>query len=264
MCPRLRVSALAAVALGVVLAALPVAPAAAQWSLRLGAGGAGTGNTVLADTSCDSTAPPALFGCGTGSDGRRFSARGDFGHSWAGEIAVGARLRPSLRLEVAAIALPSLTLEANANFVRVGGAQPVRAKLASTALFAVLYWEPAATFGWRLGRWSPFVGAGVGAVRHRLDPVTFRFPGISPAAVTVTRGGRETDGAWLLTAGVGVAVRRGVVVDLAYRRLDLGGAQTDSGLATIVRPSRTFQLAVAATRARVRADEVVAGVRLGW
>ena len=234
----------------------------AQWSLRLGAGRAASRDTVLADTGCLSTAPPALFGCGVGIDGRPFSAAGDFGRGTLGEIAIGARLSPSLRLEVAALALRGFELDANANFPRVGAVQPVTAKLDSEALLAIVSWEPAATFGWNLGRLAPFVSAGIGGARHHLGAVTFGFPVISGRAVTVTRGGSETEGAWLLGIGAGIAVSRHATLEVALRRLDLGGAETEAGLATIVRPSRTFTLRVAAIRAPVRVDALTVGLRL--
>lgn len=237
---------------------------AADWTLRVGLGRAASRDTVVADTSCLSTAPPALFGCGVGTDGRRLSARGDFGAASAGEVALGAQVRRDLRLEVAAFAFRGFELAADANFVRVAGEQPVRADLDSAAVLAVVYWEPLAALGGRRGRWTPFVGAGVGGARHRLGRVTFRFPGIAANAVTVTGGGTEQDGAWLLTAGTGVRVGARTTLEVAWRRLDLGGAETDAGAATIVRPSRTFALRVAPIRARLRADEVAIGLRLGF
>ncbi|MEO8503846.1 MAG: hypothetical protein ABI609_08130 [Acidobacteriota bacterium] len=240
------------------LACVAVAsPAHAEWALRLGAGVAEASDTVLRDSSCEAVHPPALFGCG-------YRAKGAWGRATAGELAVGNRLRPDLRIEIAAIFMRGFALDANANFPRVSTDQPVGAKLDSSALLAVAYWDPATTFGWKLGRFAPFVGAGVGAARHHLGAVTFRFPGISPTAVTLTRGGRETDGAWLLTAGVAVSLADRVALDVAYRRLDLGGAETDDGLATIMRTTRTVQIEVASMRARVRADELVAGVRFHW
>jgi len=249
-----------------VLLVIPVlaaaVPASAQWSVRVALGRAASRDTVLTDTGCRSTAPPALFGCGVGIDGRPLSASGDFGRGTLGEIAVGARLSPSLRLEVAALALRGFELDANANFPRVTAVQPVSANLDSEALLAIVSWEPAATFGWNLGRVAPFVSAGIGGARHHLGDVTFRFPGISDSAVTVTGGGRESDGAWLLGIGTGIAVSRHATLEIALRRLDLGGAETEAGLATIVRPSRTFTLRVAAIRAPVRVDALTVGLRL--
>ncbi len=242
---------------------LAAGPASAEWTLRLGLGRAASRDTVLADTGCLSTAPPALFGCGTGIDGRPFSARGDFGRATLGELAVGSRLRPDLRLEIDFLALRGFELDADANFPRVTAEQPVRGRLDSEALLAVVSWEPAATFGWHLGRVAPFVSAGLGGARHHLGSVTFHFPGISPSAVTVARGGRESDGAWMLGVGAGIALSRHATLEVALRRLDLGSAETESGLATIVRPSRTFELRVAPIRARVRVDALTLGLRLG-
>ncbi len=240
------------------VALVPAASAADNlWSLRLAVGTTGHSHTVLSDASCNAEQPPALFGCG-------YRARGTWGRATVAEVAIGYRLRPDVRVEVAAFALRGFALDANANFPRVTDVQPVDGKLSTDALFAVAYWEPAVTFGWHLGRLAPFVGAGVGGARHRLDPVTFRFPGIGPAAVTVTQGGRSSDGAWLATAGAAWAFTDRLALEVAVRRLDLGGAETASGAATIVRPTRTFAIAVAPTRARVRADEVAAALRWSW
>ena len=193
-------------------------PARGEWTLRFGAGVAEASDTVLRDSSCRAVHPPALFGCG-------FRATGGLGRATVGELALGSRLRPDLRIEIATIFMRGFELDANANFPRVSNDQPVGSKLDSSALLAVVYWEPASTFGWKLGRFAPFVGAGVGAARHHLGDVTFRFPGISATAVTVARGGRDTDGAWLLTGGVGIALTDRLALDLAYRRLDLGGGR---------------------------------------
>jgi opacity protein-like surface antigen len=244
------------VALMAASSALP-----AQVSLRIGWLGMNSRATVVDDASCLSTAPPALFGCGRGSDGRALSARGDFGRGSGLEVAAGAQVRRDLRLEVAALALRGLALDARANFVRVSGEQPVSGDLRSDALLAVLSWEPAATFGWRLGRVRPYLSAGVGGARHRLGDVTFRFPGIAANAVTITQGGTRQSGAWMLGLGTGIELGPHWALDVALRRLDLGDAATDPGPATIVRPSRTFALRVAPIQARVRGDALLVGLR---
>jgi opacity protein-like surface antigen len=232
-----------------------------RWYLRLGASVADSRSSTLRDLDCGSTRPPALFGCGDGGDGKPLAAPGDFGSSWGAAIGLGARLAAAWRLELELEALPAFGWRGEANFPRVAGAQPVSADLHSEATWALAWWDLAPALGHPDARWQPFVGAGIGAARHRLDRVTYRFPGLGPSAVTVTRGGDATELAWQVGAGIGYRLGERATLELAYRYADLGTVSTEAGSALIVRTRGTFRLDVAPTGADLRIHRLGFGLR---
>ena len=67
--------------------------------LRLGAGVQWPQTERLRDQDCSSTTPPALFGCGSGEDGRPLGALGSFRQSPTLDAALGYRWTPWLRTE---------------------------------------------------------------------------------------------------------------------------------------------------------------------
>jgi opacity protein-like surface antigen len=237
----------------VALLSLVVASAAfaAQPYVRLGAGFERSGDTTQRDRDCAATTPPALFGCGTGLDDRPFGARGDFGRTKAWELAGGLELTPRSRVELAVTHRGDLELDAQSNFLGVTAEQPVTANARATS--ALL------TGSVDIGR--IFVTAGAGLSRNELGAVTYSFPGIAPDATTVTRGGVHTAFAWSVGAGASIPLTERLLLDLALRYTSLGTFQTSSGPATIVRPSRTFELDIAGTEASVKTLGVSASLR---
>jgi len=239
------------------LVAPPPAHAASRFYLRGALGTEQSRDTTVSDLDCASTAPPALFGCGAGIDGKPLGARGDFGDTVAVELAAGLELSPRTRLELALQSRPSLTLDANANFLGVTGDQPVHGDADSLAAFvigAVDLGRP----GWRL---QPFVAAGVGAARNTIDPVRYDFPGLGLDAATIVRGGTHTDFAWTGAAGLSFRLNDAASVELAVRYTDLGEVRTDAGKARIIRQAETFDLAIAGTRADLRTTGATLGLR---
>lgn len=242
-----RIPALVAATLVAATLWPAAAPAAAAPPLyvRVGGGFDDSADTTVRDVDCDAAEPPALFGCVDGPDGRSLGARGDLGETEAIDLGVGWEVSPRARVELALVARPGLSLDAEANFLDVTEEQPVTADAESLAAFVVLAYDlgPAT---WRV---RPFVAAGAGAARNEVDEVTYAFPGIAPGAVTITQGGSHTDFAWTASAGLAMPLGRSSVLDLTVRYSDLGELRTDAGEATIVRPSRTFTLDIAGTRA---------------
>lgn len=247
--PRIpsRIPALAAAALAVAILGAAARPAAAAPPpfVRVGAGYDGSESTTVRDLDCSATEPPALFGCVDGPDGRSLGARGDFGETVAVDLGVGWEVSSRMRIELALVGRPDLSLDAEANFLDVTEEQPVTADAESFAAFVVVAYD----LGPARWRARPFVAAGAGAARNEVDEVTYAFPGIGPEAVTVTQGGSHTDFAWSASAGLAVPLTGATTLDLAVRYSDLGEVRTDAGEATIVRPNRTFSLDIAGTRA---------------
>ncbi len=87
--------------------------------------------------------------------------------------------------------------------------------------------------------------------------MTYRFPSISDEAVTITPKGDWTGFVFGFTGGLEYKVNEAVSVELAYRYCDAGKVETDSGSARIVRPGRTFDLAIGATEADLEFHDVV-------
>lgn len=224
---------------------------AVQPYLRLGLGAERSQDVTQRDRNCGDIAPPALFGCGSGPDGRTFGARGDFGRSFLGEVAGGFAIAPRTRLELALAHRGDLAFDAQSNFLGVAGEQPVHASARSTSALLTGF----------LDIRRVFVFAGAGAARNTLGTVTYAFPGIAPNAVTIAQGGTHTAFAWTAGAGMNVPLSNRLSLDLALRFTDLGAFRTRSGPATIIRPTRSFTLDIAGTEAHARTLGLVASLR---
>ena len=221
-------------------------------SIRGGLGLDHTRGTTLADIDCSSTNPPALFGCVEG-----LAARGDFGHAELFELGVGYELTPQARVELMVARRNGLGLDARTNFPGVTGEQPVFADAESTAAFVTGAWAFGSSIDAR-----PFVMAGAGVARNEIGAITFQFPGIAPDAVTIIRGGKNTDLAFIGGAGIEFSISDRLGLELALRYTNLGQIRTDSGPATIVRPRGTSVIDIAGTEADVETIGVLVSLRV--
>lgn len=244
----------------IVLVSTPEARAEGLY-LRLGAGLEQSGSTRFSDRSCNAVAPPALYGCGTGSDGQAIGARGDFGSMAGFEIGLGYHVLPALRLEANLQHRPRFTFSGDANFRGVAGAQPVTARLDASAINLAAFVDLAELGVPGIGPFRPFVGGGIGVSRVEIGSTTFAFPDIAPNAATIVGGGVSTNFSWMLTAGLAANVTERVTLDLAYRYTDLGSITTRDATATIVRPSRTSTLTIAGTKAQLATHGVWLSLR---
>lgn len=218
--------------------------------------------TRFKDIDCGSGAPPALFGCGTGSDGEPLGAVGDFGIPVAVEGGVGYRLAPMFRLEGLLSYRGRSDFEGEANFLNTPGRQPVKGQVDSVTGLAVAYLDfPGFGIPVLASPLEPFVGIGVGLSHHSLGRVAYGFPGLGPDATTVVSGGSSTSLSYMLTAGVAARLTPQLTLDLAYRYTDLGPVQTDADLAVITRRSGVRALDIAGTEADFATHGVAASVR---
>ena len=239
-------------------AAIPAG--AGDWYLR---GALGFEWSLTADYSdADSTAknPPALFGIGSGRDGRQIGAYGDFGRFPLVEAAVGKQILPWLRSEFAVAYRPDIQYRGQANFRDVPGEQPVSASADSLSGMANFFVDIAVLFGVDLGRFQPYMGGGIGVAHNRLSEMTYDFPG-NPGAhkITITPAGEKTDVAFMAAIGTGIAISDRILLDIAYRYTDLGQVHTDAGKAFLNNiPSG---IDIAETWAPLRTHGVFAGIR---
>lgn len=236
-----------------VIAALPLG---AQSYVRAGAGFERSGDVTFRDVDCSSTQPPALFGCDSGPDGLPFGARGDVESSVTFEVALG-REAGRARFELLLTTRGGFRTDADANFVGVTGAQPVYADVRSISAMV------GGAFGLGPQQWRvrPFVAAGAGVAQNEIGMITFAFPGIASDAVTVLRGGTETSIAWRAGAGLSFPLADGLTLDLAAHYTNLGDIRTEHGEATIVRPTRTLTLDIAAIEAELETTGVTLSLR---
>jgi len=213
--------------------------AAGPWFVRAGVGPERSSKVHAHDVDCTGANPPALFGCGAGSDNRSLGARGAFDDALAFELGAGMNVSANTRIELA-VARRSLTLDADANFRGVAGAQPVRADAESRSAMLV----GTIDFGAADSRVRPFASIGLGAARNELDRVRYAFPSLGAEAATITPSGTNTDPAWMLAGGASVRIAESLHLDFSLRYSELGEFRTDAGTATIVRPNRELTIAI--------------------
>lgn len=219
--------------------------------------------SLAADYSdADSTAknPPALFGTGPGRDGRPIGAYGDFGRFPSVEVAVGMRILPWLRSELAVAHRPDMHYRGQANFRGVPSDQPVSARVDSLSGMANCFLDIAPMFGFSKGSFQPYMGGGVGVVHNRLSEMTYGFPG-NPGRhkITITPSGTKTDMAFMAAVGTGIALSDRILLDISYRYTDLGQVHTDAGKAYL--NNIPAGIDIAETWAPLRTHGFFAGVR---
>ena len=236
---RVRVARWAAVAAGLLLA--PVTTIAGDLYLRVGLGLEQPENATFTDIDCASTSPAALYGCGTGRDGAPHRSHGDFGTVPALELGLGYP-NGTVRLEALVEFRPKFSFEGRANFLTAERRQSVQADLSTVSgMLAGFVDFPES------GKTTPFVGVGIGAVHTRIGQMSMNFP----VTTTIVPGADRVDLAWMVTAGVGIALSERTTLDLAWRYTDLGEIRTGQGEGRVVWPDGPRPLDLAPTRARL-------------
>ena len=230
--PRRAGVAAFVVATGVVATGMCLASGVAiagDFYLRGGIGFDRPGRTAFIDIDCSSTAPAALYGCGTGGDGTPYRSVGEFGTVPAVELGLGYAAGTA-RFELLIEYRPRFAFEGRANFLAPGQRESVSARLSSVSGMLAGFVDLAALGVPKPGPFAPFVGAGVGAVHTRIGKTTMTFP----ATATTVPGGSRVGLAWMVSAGVAVALDERVTFDLAWRYTDLGEVRTDRGPGRVV------------------------------
>lgn len=104
----------------------------------------------------------------------------------------------------------------------------------------------------KFGRFTPYVGGGVGFSRNTVDDVA-----VSSGAITGTlKGDTNTSFAWQLSTGVGIEIAPKWSIDVGYRYMDMGEAKSGTS-ATVA----GIGLTGAASEGDLHAHEIQAGVR---
>ena len=253
---RTRCASFAAIALAAGLCLASDLALAEDYYLRGGIGLDRRVTTAFTDTDCSSATPAALYGCGTGGDGARLRSVGDFGAVPSVELGLGYETG-AVRFEVLVEYRPGFSFEGRANYLSPERRQEVSADLSSLSGMLAGFVDLAALGLPRPGPFSPFIGAGIGAVNTQIGKTTMNFP----ATTTIVPGGSRTGLAWMATAGVAVALAKRVSLDLAWRYTDLGEVRTPRGPGRVVwrdGSREPIPLDIAPTKARLKSH----GVRL--
>jgi opacity protein-like surface antigen len=97
-------------------------------------------------------------------------------------------------------------------------ADPLHTSVQTTTLMFNGYYDIA-----RFDRITPYVGAGVGLAYNKTGGVSFTG---NPALVNVIEGDSRWSLAWSLMAGVGIQLTERTTLDIGYRYLDMGKAES--------------------------------------
>ena len=235
----------------------PRAAEQSPWSLRAALGWQDDTNSDLKDHDCSSTAPPALFGCVTGENGRPLGAYGGFSSVSSWQLGVAYRLEPDWRLQISIGRLGDADYHGNANFLGVAGAQPVSAELNSRYLLGEIVRDFDTDWAWA----TPWLSLGVGKARHDMSTVYFGFPGLSPNAATILHGGAGETTIWRIGAGVDIELADNWVMDFSVNYTDWGKVETDPGPASIIREKGTFNLMINGVETDMKVWGPQAGIR---
>jgi len=97
-------------------------------------------------------------------------------------------------------------------------ADPLHTSVTTTTLMLNGYYDLA-----KFDRFTPYVGAGVGIAYNKTGDVSFTG---NPALVNVIEGDSRWSLAWSLMAGVGVQLTERTTLDIGYRYMDMGKAES--------------------------------------
>ena len=136
------------------------------------------------------------FGCGSGSRGLR------------GEVGIGIRKGRDYKGDVD-IVLGGLPVD-----------PPIKSTIDSYTVMVNGYYD----FGNFRG-FVPYVGAGIGVALHDMGYVIIDHP----ASPNPQHGDTKADLAWSLMAGVGYQINSRAILDVGYRYIDMGSAQSSQG-----------------------------------
>ena len=141
-------------------------------------------------------------------------------------LALGYAL-PFVRLEAIVRHRPNVRFRGQANFTQTTAEQPVTAELSVLSGMLAVYGDLP---GIGRGRLAPFVGGGGGGSRVRIGEMHMEFP----RTTTVVPGGRRSDTAWMLTAGITGSLTEHLRIDVAWIRSDAGAVETGQAVGHVI------------------------------
>ncbi|MYD46299.1 MAG: hypothetical protein F4W92_08110 [Gammaproteobacteria bacterium] len=181
--------------------------------------------TVFMDTYCPSGTPAALYGCGTGSDGLPYRSKGGFDRFQSIEIGLGLSTLSNIRVEFSLDYQKSAVFNGNTNFLATGSQQSVMAELSTVTTSFVGYLDLPNLSLPGPRKAIPYIGAGFGYSRNRIETTTMTFP----VTTTTVPGATETSLTWLMSFGVSMELSTRTKVDLGVRYMDRSRLRTGLG-----------------------------------
>ncbi len=246
--------------LGVLLLLLSTSQAfAGEWYIRGSMSLERSRSADFFDADSMSANPPALFGSGSGSDGRPIGAYGDFDTFEGFEAAVGRYLFPWLRTDLSVNYRRNMDYEGQANFTGVSGDQPVSGEADSAGIMVNAFLEVSHFMPLPPGRLRPYIGAGLGVTWNRMDRMIYEFPGLTTHKLSITPEGEKRDLSYMVTLGTGIVLTDSITLDVAYRYTDFGHIQTDQG--NMYMNHVPAGITIGETEARLRCHGVNLGIR---
>lgn len=213
------------------------------------------------DADCNSVSPAALFGCGSGSDGRSRGVYGDFDNSYFLEFALGKKITPVFSIEAVVSHKPSFKFQGEANFNGVSGSQPITTDIRQSSIMGFGYFNLNSLFKLNSNTFEPYVGLGIGIARNKVSSLNFTFPTLVQPAYSITPGGTSLHFAHAATAGLGYKLTENLTLDFAYRYTDYGKVKTDSDVMVVQRGVSTYFITIDETYSKLRAHAFVAGIK---
>ena len=182
-------------------------------------------DTVFMDSYCPTGTPAALYGCGTGSDGFPYRAKGGFDQFQSVEFGLGLSTRSNLRFEFLVEYHPSLDFSGRTNFLPQELQQSVSAELSAISSMFTGYLDFPQTKLVGNKKIVPFIGAGFGIARNKIDTTTMNFP----VTTTVVPGGTQMSITWMASLGLTFELSTKAKIDLGLRYTDLSRVRTARG-----------------------------------
>ncbi len=146
--------------------------------------------------------------------------------AWGGDLAIGFRLAPAIRYDLSLSGIfNTQTTWSHPLFPFSMG----HARVASAQLLNNFYLDIAPIFG-GLGRFNPYIMAGLGVAWNTVGE-TVGFGGVIGQPLFI--GNTRTAFAWTAGAGVQYQIVNNLILDVSYRYLDAGRAQTTFGFVAI-------------------------------
>lgn len=182
-------------------------------------------DTIFTDSYCPSGTPAALYGCGTGSDDYPYSSKGSFDRFTSIEIGLGLSTRSDMRFEFLVEYQPRSDFTGNTNFLNPEIQQSVVAEVSTLSSSLIGYLDFPKLSWSATKRVVPYVGAGFGVTRNRIETTTMTFP----VTTTTVPGGRETRLTWIASVGASMELSARTKLDLGMRYTDRSKVRTGLG-----------------------------------